>query len=83
MEVQINYYLILCFRATCNNCHCSFNKHAITETSGNTYLHELELPDTALIKAFEAAQAIAKEHELNWLPVGIQASEVFLFDYVV
>lgn len=68
------------FRATCTACHCPFDKHAVVELSKDTYLKELDLTDSALIKAFDAAQAIAKEHGLNWLPVGIQASEVLITD---
>ncbi|CUT98901.1 four and A half lim domains [Echinococcus multilocularis] len=67
------------WRATCTACHCSYDKHAVTDPSKDSYLHELELSDTTVLKAYDVAQTIAREHGLHWLPVGIQSSEVEAF----
>lgn len=83
MEVLLSCYFLIS-RATCTTCHCSFDKHAITDSSKDSYLHEMELSDTVLLKAYDAAQTIAKEHGLVWLPIGIQASDVcYLFSVVI
>ena len=64
------------FRASCTKCHCSYDKHDVTNPSRDAFVAELELADTNLLNAYESAQAVAKEHGLNWLPVGINSAEV-------
>lgn len=67
------------WRMTCTRCHCNYDEHDVTEFSTQMLLDDLDLGESPLYKLYVDAQKLAKQFNVNWLPIGLSSSEVDSF----